>query len=292
MRALWLVLIAASLLQAPRLHAQAPTRGPSTTLEALESRLARLEGQLSSRSLFELLERLDALQKELQTLRGELEIQAHDIARIKDRQRELFVDLDRMRQSESTSAGAPPAAAGVPPAASAAPPAAGPGVAAVAPPGGPAPTPAPSSLPGAAEPAARDAEESAPPGAGSLEEQTAYQEAFTLLKEGRYEKAADSFQTFLTAYPASRYADNAQYWLGEAYYVTRDFPRSMQEFQKLVQSYPESPKLPGAQLKIGFIHHELGQLPEARKVLGEVIERYPSSTAARLARDRLKRLPG
>ena len=130
-----------------------------------------------------------------------------------------------------------------------------------------------------------------PAGVDPLKEQSDYQKAFTLLKEGRYEKAAAAFQAFMKAYPGGKYLDNAQYWLGEAFYVTREFPRSMEEFQKLVSDYPSSPKIPGAELKIGFIHHELGEPEQARKVLTGLIERYPSSTAARLARDRLKRLP-
>ena len=123
-----------------------------------------------------------------------------------------------------------------------------------------------------------------------MREQSAYQSAFNLLQEGQYERATKAFSSFLKTYPAGAYSDNAQYWLGESYYVTRDFPRSMTEFKKLVSTYPQSPKLPGAQLKIGFIHQAMGETTQAKAVLEQLVARYPSSTAARLARDRLKRL--
>jgi len=121
-------------------------------------------------------------------------------------------------------------------------------------------------------------------------EQRAYQGAFDLLEGGRYEKAAKSLAKFLRDFPNGKYADNAQYWLGEAYYVTRQFKLALQEFQKLTTAFPKSPKLTHALLKIGYIDGELGNRDEAIRVLRDLIKRYPQSTAANLARKRLKQL--
>ena len=54
-------------------------------------------------------------------------------------------------------------------------------------------------------------------------EKAAYDQAFQSLKDMSYADAAEQFQDFLTFYPGSQYADNAQYWLGESYYVTRNY---------------------------------------------------------------------
>ena len=54
--------------------------------------------------------------------------------------------------------------------------------------------------------------------------------------------------------------------------------------------YPDSSKRGHALLKIGFIHDESGRKDEARKVLNELVTEDPTSTAAGLARKRLKRL--
>ena len=51
-----------------------------------------------------------------------------------------------------------------------------------------------------------------------------YQAAFDLLKDGKYPEAISGFKQFLTTFPNSALADNAQYWLGEAHYVTKQYP--------------------------------------------------------------------
>src|ERR1019366_453052 len=70
-----------------------------------------------------------------------------------------------------------------------------------------------------------------------------YQAAFDLLKNGQYDRAITAFQGFLNAYPNSQLADNAQYWLGEAYYVNRSFPEALAAFQRVVENFPGSRKL-------------------------------------------------
>ena len=123
-----------------------------------------------------------------------------------------------------------------------------------------------------------------------VKEQAAYQRAFDLLKEGRYEQAAKGFQAFLAEYPTGHYADNAQYWLGEAYYVTRQFQPALTEFRKLKENHPASSKLTHAMLKIGYIHDEMGNVDKARKALNELVTNHPNTTAARLASERLRRM--
>lgn len=154
----------------------------------------------------------------------------------------------------------------------------------------------PSSTPAANVPAGQattmgGADQSVPVAATDpVAEQKAYKDAFGLLKAGRYEDAATAFQAFLGAYGQGEFADNAQYWLGETYYVTRQFDLALREFQTLVVQHPKSQKLTHAMLKIGYIHDELGQPGEARQALGELIERFPKTTAAGLAKKRLQRL--
>ena len=45
-------------------------------------------------------------------------------------------------------------------------------------------------------------------------------------------------RVFWCTYPNSQLADNAQYWLGEAYYVNKSFPEALASFQNLVVSLP------------------------------------------------------
>ncbi len=85
-------------------------------------------------------------------------------------------------------------------------------------------------------------------------------------------------------------ADNAQYWLGEAYYVNKAYPEAQAAFQRVVDQYPQSRKLPDALLKIGFCRYELKQFESAREVLGQVVARFTDTPAARLAQQRLDKM--
>ncbi len=211
-----------------------------------------------------LLERVEQLERELRQLRGDAEQTNHQLEEVKRRQRELYLDVDRRlrelelgasnRTTQSSTPATPPAA------------------------GASASTPAAGSAPQAAS------------AAPSADERAAYEGAFTLLKEGRYPQSIEALQKFLKAYPQSGYADNAQYWLGEANYVSREYKTAAAEFEKVVSQYPNSSKVPDAMLKLGFTRYELQQWGEARKALEQVVSQFPNSTAARLAETRLQRM--
>lgn len=120
--------------------------------------------------------------------------------------------------------------------------------------------------------------------------EAAYREAFALLKAGQYDESIAAFDLYLQRYPASQYADNAQYWLGEAYYVKREFAPAIEQYQALLKNYPASKKQSHALLKIAYSYDELGQADEARKVIGTLKSAFPGTAAARLADERLQRL--
>lgn len=243
---------------------------------SLEGRVGRLERLLDSRALIEIVTRLDQLQFELQELRGELELLGRDVGTLKQRQRDLYVDVDRrLRRLElATTNGVTPTAPAPVPFAETTPPAT-----------------VVASPPAAAAPDTTTTPVAAPtPAADPLQEQASYQAAFELLKEGRYAESIESFQAFLDLYPGGNYADNAQYWLGEANYVTRDFETSVAEFRKVLDLYPSSPKVPDAMLKLGYAYYEKQEWASARAILTDLRQKYPSATAARLAANRLKRM--
>ena len=122
-------------------------------------------------------------------------------------------------------------------------------------------------------------------------EQETYQQAFELLQQGRYEQARNGFEALLAKYPTGSYADNARYWLGEAHYVEKDYAKAMDEFNRVISDYPQSPKVPGALLKIGYIYEAQRDPAKARGALQNVADRYPDTTEARLAKNRLDKIP-
>jgi tol-pal system protein YbgF len=222
------------------------------------------------------------LQDEVRSLRGQLEEQSRELANLKRRQRDQYLDLDQrlsdMRNSQPVTTGGPPGTAAasaqgspvIPPAEDA--------------PEVRAPLTTGSTVTGIGQPLAQ----SQTPASTAAEEKAAYDQAFQALKELRYADAAEKFQSFLDRYPNSEYSDNAQYWLGESYYVTRNYDIALTAFQELMDRFPDSPKVPDALLKMGYTHYELKQWDSARAALTQVQESYPDTTLARLAESRLR----
>jgi len=230
---------------------------------------------------------MQELQDEVRALRGQLEEANREIENLKRRQRDQYLDLDQRITDLRGSQAALPAAAGVAAGqAVAAPGAAQPGSAAAAGdvPDVRAPMETESDVVGIGQPQAQSQAAAASP----ENEKAAYDQAFQALKDLRYADAAEEFQSFLVRYPNSEYADNAQYWLGESYYVTRNYDLALTAFQDLLDTFPESPKAPDALLKIGYTHYELEQWDSARAALTQVQEQYPDSTLSRLAENRLR----
>jgi tol-pal system protein YbgF len=117
-----------------------------------------------------------------------------------------------------------------------------------------------------------------------------YQAAFDLLKDGKYAEAENAFKTFIVTFPSSTLLDNAQYWLGESRYVTKQYNEALRDFRTVIDKYPESRKIPDALLKIGYCNYELKNWGEARNSLNQVVQRYGDTTAARLASQRLAKM--
>ena len=241
-------------------------------LDELDQRVGAIERVVRNESLLEIATQLDILRDEVRELRGATEALQHESEGSETRQRDQYLDLDQRLQSleRRTRGGEPISAA--PGAEGAAP------VAGVVPvPGAPAPAAGPAAAPATAPATAGD-------------DRASYQAALELLRQGRYDQAEAAFTQFLADFPQSELSDNAQYWLGETHYVSREFEAALASFQIVLERFPNSRKAPDALLKAGFSHYELQQWADARASLEAVVERFPDSTAARLASQRLERM--
>jgi len=92
---------------------------------------------------------------------------------------------------------------------------------------------------------------------GSSVEQSVYSQAFDALKAGSYSVAIAGFKDFLANYPSSPLAENAQYWLGETYYVNHEYDAAAGAFRNVLEKWPGSRKAPDAMLKLGYTQLEL-----------------------------------
>lgn len=126
----------------------------------------------------------------------------------------------------------------------------------------------------------------------SPEEEAAYLSTFDLLKNGRSDEAVRGFRSMLDKWPQGRYADNAWYWMGEAYFLKREYAPALSSFQSLIDKFSTSAKVPEALLKVGLSGIELKRNGEARAALQRLVRDFPNSNAASLARQKLEQLGG
>lgn len=248
----------------------------------------------SDAAIFEVLSRVEQLQSEVQQLRGQVEEQAQTIADLQRKQSNMYSDLDDRMQAISAAHAASPASVAAGGTAAVTTPAVAAPVpqVAVAPTQTPAPTAAPvvevkpTVAPVVASATAANAGNSA-----QGNEKDRYQLAYDTLRNGHNQQAIKMFEDLLVDYPAGEFADNAQYWLGEAYKINRDYDKARGAFNKVVNQYGNSTKVPDALLKLGFIESDLQNPAKARDYLTRVITSFPGTTAAHLASKKLATMP-
>jgi tol-pal system protein YbgF len=115
-----------------------------------------------------------------------------------------------------------------------------------------------------------------------------YKDAYETFQKGNLEGARRKFEAFLKQYPNTELSDNAQFWIGETYFLKKDFEKAILEYEKAIVKYPEGDKIPAALFKQALAFLELGDKTNARNLLKRVIERYPHSEQAEMAKKRLE----
>lgn len=229
------------------------------SMMSVKQRLERIERMVGSEMLMQQSQQIEALQEEIAVLREQLDQQGYDFNMIKQRQRSLYADMDRRINAVETSS--PNSGLVIP-------------------------VPAPGRTAGLQNKNTVVAVSSVTGGNGKSD----YDKAFALLKEGRYKSAIAAFENFLKRYSSSQYADNAQYWLGEANYAYRQYKQALSEFQRLIAKYPDSSKVQGARLKIAYVYYEMKNWSAARESLQQIIKLFPETNLAKTANERLQRI--
>ncbi|MFC1849941.1 tol-pal system protein YbgF [candidate division CSSED10-310 bacterium] len=120
--------------------------------------------------------------------------------------------------------------------------------------------------------------------------ETVYQMALSDFRKNNYQLAINGFQQFITSFPHTELAGNAQYWIGESYYSMKEFAQALNEFEKVLGKYPKNNKAPSALLKRAFCYLEMGKLYDCQKQLTQVTKQYPNTREAQLAEQKLQQL--
>jgi tol-pal system protein YbgF len=214
----------------------------------------------------EMLYQQELLQQEVQELRGLVEQQAYEIKRMREEQRDRYLDLDR-RITLLNQTPAKRTAADVP--------------------AKPAPVAAVEKVKIPATNAVKEpvatAVEAAPVPDNKVTEKEAYQAAFSLVRNKQYAEASKAFEQLVKDYPDGNYTGNAYYWLGEVLLVESNQAQALKAFEALLEQYPNHRKAADAKFKQGKIYLQMDDKTQAKVLLQDVINLYPGTSAAKLA---------
>lgn len=118
-----------------------------------------------------------------------------------------------------------------------------------------------------------------PPADSNANVKQDYDTAYGHLLRQDYGAAEAAFEDFIKAYPNDPRAGDAQYWLGETYFVRGSYKSAAGAFLKGYQTYAKSNKAPDSLLKLAMSLDRLGQKDAACSSFGELVLRFPEAPA-------------
>ncbi|KJZ07858.1 hypothetical protein OA92_07865 [Marinomonas sp. SBI22] len=242
--------------------------------------LAFAEGEpsaLSASAAAELLYQIENLQLEVQSLRGTVEQQQHELSKMKASQRDRYIDLDKrisslMRVVQERPV-VPVVALDVTAASSDALPVDSATSNSVV-------EPEPVEVvntPRIIEPA-------------NAETLAEYKAAYSLVRNNENAKAELAFVDFIGKYPNSELSGNSYYWLGLLKLNSGDPVSAIEQFKSVIAQFPGHDKETDTLYRLGFAYLKLDDKESARGYLVDVIERFPNSKAAKLAKNLLSNI--
>lgn len=202
--------------------------------------------------------RVGEIEGALSELTAAVELVGHQVDVLEDRFDKLVGDIDfRLSRIEQSLAGLGAGTGGAPAASTNV-------------------TPAPVGSTQAAVPSAIETEDTGgvlPD--GTTEERYAF--ARDLLTRLNFEAAQLAFAEFLLEHGDHVLAGNAQYWLGETYYVRGNYSDAASAFIEGYQKFPEGSKAPDNLLKLGMSLAALDQKSDACATFAELLSRFENA---------------
>lgn len=119
-----------------------------------------------------------------------------------------------------------------------------------------------------------------------------YNQAFRLLNKTKYEEARVAFKQFINDHPKSALISNAYYWMGETYYVKRDYLQAANAFRNGYQNNKGGSKAADNLLKLAMSLAALDKKTEACVVLKQTVKDFKDKNASSVAKanSEMKRL--
>ena len=211
---------------------------------------------------------IEQLQSEVNSLRGLLEEQAHELRMLKQSGKDRYLDLDtrildltkRVSQSATHIS---PEAASLPAKQSV--------------------TQVPTKQPSNANVDPKQAIQEIKQREPTASEQQAYDDAYALIKNKMFDESILALFNYTENYPESPLMPNVYYWLGEVYLATSKLEQAKTSFSLVISAYPSNPKVPDSLYKLAVTLDRMGESALSQKYLTEVQDKFPNSTASKLA---------
>ena len=212
------------------------------------------------RSQGELLLQIEQLRQETQALRGLMEELSYQLGQMSSDQKTRYLDLDQRLgelvriQKEAISST-------------------------------PRPTPATAdSTTGGVGEAGAQASVS-----NDISDQDAYNSAFQLIRERKFEESLIAMESFIRAYPDSELVLDARFWRGQVFDVLGRDEEAIEAFKSLTLVAPDYRRILQVKVKLGKLLIKNQDVMNGRKILQEVITQAPESVEAGLASRELEK---
>jgi tol-pal system protein YbgF len=158
-----------------------------------------------------------------------------------------------------------------------------------------APSQAPAQPAGGGQPGGAGTPPSPQPPAGGealgMSPSQLYQAAWSDYTLAQYDLAIQGFETYLKANPRSPMAPDAQFFIGESYFLGGKLDRARDAYTKVINNYAASVRVPDAYYKLGLTFERMGDKAHAREAFQTVIDKYPADNQSVIqAKQRLNRL--
>lgn len=212
----------------------------------------------------ELLLQIEQLRQETQALRGLMEELSYQLGQMSSDQKTRYLDLDQRLgelvriQKEAVAASSSQATALT-----------------------------------VTDPAASDASNDAGAPVSTIPEvsdQDAYNAAFQLIRERKFEEALVAMESFAQAYPESELVLDARFWRGQVFDVLGRDEEAIEAFKSLTLVAPDYRRILQVKVKLGKLLIKNQDVMNGRKILQEVITQSPESVEAGLASRELEKI--
>ncbi|MEM6972195.1 MAG: tol-pal system protein YbgF [Pseudomonadota bacterium] len=114
----------------------------------------------------------------------------------------------------------------------------------------------------------------------SVSEQRDFDGAVSLVNRGQLDRAEGALLDFIDTYPDSPLVPEARFWIGETYFTRGEWRPAARSYLAGFNADPAGEAAADNLMKLGVSLGRLGQVSEACSALGEVGRRFPRATRA------------